>query len=142
MIDLSVVVLPAPLRPIRQTISPLATSMPTSCSTWLGPYHAFSLLISSIRSVLPLAQIDSFHRLVLPNLLWRPLRQQLAMMQHQDAIADPEHELHLVFNQNNGPFAGKLDDEVHHGSGLFRAHSSRRLIQQQQTRPARERHSD
>ena len=96
--DLSVVVLPAPLRPIRHTISPLATSIEMFCSTWLEPYQAFRLLICNMRSVLPLPKIDPLYRLVLPNLLRCPLRQQLAMVQHQDAIAYSEHQLHLVLD--------------------------------------------
>src|ERR1700687_6149411 len=89
MMDFNVVVLPAPLRPIRQTISPLATSILMSCSTWVAPYQALTLLICNIRSVLPLAKIDPLHRLVLADLGRRSLRQQFAVVQHQDTIADP-----------------------------------------------------
>src|ERR1700733_11034726 len=104
MIDFRVVVLPAPLRPIRQTISPLATSMLMSCSTWLAPYQAFRLLICNIRSVLPLAKIDTLDRFVAANLGGRPLRQQLTMMQDQDTIANPEHQFHLVLDQDDRAF--------------------------------------
>src|SRR5216684_1119122 len=142
MMDFNVVVLPAPLRPIRQTISPLATSILTSCSTWLAPYQALRLLICNIRSVLPLAKIDPLHRLVLADLQRRSFRQQLAMVQHEDAVADPEHQLHLVLDQNNCAFARQLHDEIHHDAGFFRAHPGGRLIKQQQPRPARQRHSN
>ena len=37
MIVLSVVVLPAPLRPSRATASPGSTVSETPCSTWLRP---------------------------------------------------------------------------------------------------------
>src|SRR5215467_344073 len=40
MIDLSVVVLPAPLRPRSVTTSPAGTSNVTPCSTCDSPYHA------------------------------------------------------------------------------------------------------
>src|SRR5262249_12782962 len=123
MIDFKVVVLPAPLRPIRQTISPLATSMLTSCSAWLAPYHAFSLLIPSIRSMLPLAEIDPLHGLVLPNLLRRPFGQQFTVVKNQDAIADPKHELHLVLDQDDRSLARELDDQGHHGASFLWAHS-------------------
>src|ERR1700739_2092362 len=85
MMDFNVVVLPAPLRPIRQTISPLATSMLMSCSTWLEPYQALRLLICSIVSVLPLAEIDPLDGFVPAHFRRAPLGQQLAMVQHQDA---------------------------------------------------------
>src|SRR6202021_3542630 len=103
MMDFKVVVLPAPLRPIRQTISPLATSRLMSCSTWLAPYQALRLPTCNIRSVLPLAQIDPLHRLVLAHLPRRSFRQPFALVQHQDTVADPEHQLHLVLDQDNRP---------------------------------------
>src|SRR5260221_6927468 len=108
MMDFRVVVLPAPLRPIRQTISPLATSMLMSCNTWLEPYQAFRLLTCNIRSVLPLAKIDPLHRLVLANLQGRSFRQQFAMMQHQDTVANPQHEFHLVLDQDDRALAGEF----------------------------------
>src|SRR3712207_3653342 len=40
MIDFSVVVLPAPLRPSSVTTSPGATSKVMPCSTWDSPYQA------------------------------------------------------------------------------------------------------
>src|ERR1700733_14929275 len=121
MIDFRVVVLPAPLRPIRQTISPFATSILMSWMAWLAPYQAFRLLICNIRSVLPLAQIDPLDRLVLANFRGCAFREQLAVMQHQDTIADAEHQLHLVFDQDDRPLGGELDDQIHHGAGFFRA---------------------
>src|SRR3954468_15671792 len=46
MMDLSVVVLPAPLRPSKVTTSPARTSNVTPCSTWDSPYQACSLSIA------------------------------------------------------------------------------------------------
>src|SRR6266851_3654226 len=135
MMDFNVVVLPAPLRPIRQTISPLATSILTSCSTWLAPYQALRSLICNIRSVLPLAKIDPLYRLVLADLQRRSFRQQLAVVQHRDAVADPEHQLHLVLDQNDCALARQLHDEVHHDAGFFRAKPGRRLVKQHQPGP-------
>src|SRR5690349_10376451 len=40
MIDLSVVVFPAPLRPRSVTTSPASTLRVTPCSTWDSPYQA------------------------------------------------------------------------------------------------------
>src|SRR6266849_6168764 len=47
MIDLSVVVLPAPLRPSSVTTSPAKTSKSTPCNTWDSPYQACSPSIES-----------------------------------------------------------------------------------------------
>src|SRR5258707_15049057 len=129
MMDFNVVVFPAPLRPIRQTISPLATSIVTSCSTWLESYQALRFSTCSIRSVLPLAKIDPLHRFVLTNLRRRSLGKQFSVMQHQDTVADAQHQFHLVFDQNDGAFGGELDDQIHHHSSLFRTHAGGRLVE-------------
>ena len=63
-------------------------------------------------------------------------------MEHQDAIADAHHELHLVFDQDDGALRGEPRDQLHHHARLFRAHAGRRLVEQQQLRPARQRHGD
>src|SRR3569832_1278305 len=132
MMDFSVVVLPAPLRPIKQTITPLATTIKMSCSTWLDPYQAFRLLTCSMRSVLPLAKIDALYRFIPANLLGRALREQLTVVKHQDTIANPKHQFHFVLDQNHRAFTGELHDQVHHRPGFFRAHSGGRIIKQQQ----------
>src|SRR5919107_1783112 len=51
MIDLRVVVLPAPLRPSKVTTSPGATSKVTPCKTWDSPYHASRLRTASSGAV-------------------------------------------------------------------------------------------
>src|SRR5258708_33342623 len=139
MMDFNVVVFPAPLRPIRQTISPLATSILMSCSTWLALYQALRFSTCSIRSVLPLAKIDPLYRFVLANLRRCSLRKELAVMQHQDAVTDAHDQFHLVLDQNDGALTGEFHDQVHHPPGFFRAHSGGRLVKQQQPRPAGER---
>src|SRR3712207_1036091 len=47
MMERSVVVLPAPLRPSRVTTSPSRTSRSTPCRMWLSPYQASSPRTSS-----------------------------------------------------------------------------------------------
>ena len=57
--------------------------------------------------MLPLTEIDPLDSLVLPNLLRRPFGQQFAVMENQDAITDPEHQLHLVLDQDDRPLAAQ-----------------------------------
>ena len=64
------------------------------------------------------------------------------MVQHQDTIADAHYQLHLVLDQDDRPFARELHDQIHHDAGFLRAHAGGRLVKQQQSRPARERHRD
>ena len=58
MIDFSVVVLPAPLRPSSVTTSPASTSKVTPCSTWDSPYQACSPSTASSGATLGLSMAD------------------------------------------------------------------------------------
>src|SRR5579864_5656146 len=87
MIDFSVVVLPAPLRPNNVTTSPSRTSNSTPCRMWLSPYQALSPFTSSIRR--PQVGGDNFgiggHRCVVA------FRQDPSAREHGDDVAQPFH---------------------------------------------------
>src|ERR1700754_1034171 len=142
MMERSVVVFPAPFRPIRQTISPCLTSKVMFWSTWLAPYQALRFSTRNIASVLPLAKIDALDLVVLTYFGRRALCKQFPVMKNQNAIADSHHQFHLVLDQNDGSFLREFDDEIHHHARFFGAHTGRGLIQQQQPRIGRQRHAD
>src|ERR1700730_18528093 len=83
MIDLSSVVLPTPLRPIRQTTPPSGTWRETSQSTWLSPYATSRPRISSIGFPAP-AQIDLHHPVVLLHLFHGPFAEDAPLVEHGD----------------------------------------------------------
>src|SRR5438034_11677861 len=58
MIDFSVVVLPAPLRPSSVTTSPTKTSKLAPWSTWDSPYQAWSPSTASSGALLGLSMAD------------------------------------------------------------------------------------
>src|SRR3954465_15067449 len=83
----SVVVLPAPLRPISVTISPAFTSNEIPCTTWLRSYQGGrSRTSSNAMSALP--QVDAPHFVIGADLFRRSPRQELAVMQHDQPAAD------------------------------------------------------
>src|SRR5690349_24278586 len=79
------VVLPAPLGPITETISPPSTSSDTSHTAGASPYPTCRLRASSS---IGLAQVDADHPRVAHDLARRAERKQLALVQHGDPVAE------------------------------------------------------
>src|ERR1700726_988006 len=79
MMHLRSVVLPTPLRPIRQTTSPGPTARSTSRTISVSPYATDSCSIRSIR-FLVLSEINLDHPGVVLHLVDAPLAQQLALV--------------------------------------------------------------
>src|SRR3982751_3729557 len=87
----SSVVLPTPLRPIRQTSSPGRTSRLTSRRMSVSPCDADRFSIRSM-FVAALSQVDLDDLRVALHLLHRPLAEDLPLVQHGDAHGDLAHE--------------------------------------------------
>src|SRR5512143_1039788 len=98
IIDFSVVVLPAPLRPSSVTTSPSRTSKSTPCSMWLSPYQALSPFTSSMRR----PQIGSDHVRVVRHAGVVAFRQDAAASQDGDDVAEPFHHRQIVLNHQDG----------------------------------------
>src|SRR3954447_3451766 len=107
MIDFSVVVLPAPLRPSSVTTSPALTSKVTPCRMWDSPYQACrSFTASSARS-----GADSFtarphigfaHFRVGRNSRVVAFRQHAPARQHGDAVGDAGDDAEIVLHHQHG----------------------------------------
>src|SRR3954469_21747206 len=141
MMARSVVVLPAPLRPMTQTASPAATVSDTPCRMWLRPYQALRSRTSSI-ALDRLAEIDAPHLLVRADVVGRALGEEPAVVQHQDAVRDAHDELHPVLDKDHRALLVEPEDQVHHGAGLLRAHAGGRLVEEEKPRVAGEGHRD
>src|SRR5215831_20332050 len=109
---LSVVVLPAPFAPIKQTNSPCSTPRSMPLTAWMPPYATCRRLNSSsaradTRSSLQLerdlaAEIGGDDLGVILHFRRRPLRDLAAVVEHQHAIAHAHHQLHIVLDQQDG----------------------------------------
>src|SRR4029079_10027917 len=89
MMDFSVVVLPAPLRPRSVTTSPARTSRPTPCRMWESPYQALSALTDSsgvAESAIALPQVSLDHVRICGDGLVVALGKDFSPLQHRDAV--------------------------------------------------------
>src|SRR5579864_8325672 len=107
MIDLSVVVLPAPLRPSRVATSPAATVKSMPCRTCDSPYQASSPCTSSKESATAAlgmagSEIGLAHFGVVGNLAVRTFGQDSAACQHGDDIRKIGHHRQIVLNHEHG----------------------------------------
>src|SRR6185436_11712369 len=91
MIDLSVVVLPAPLRPSRVTTSPACTCRSTPCRMWDSPYHACRPFTTSSVSGIAFPQIGLDHLGIPGDAVVLALREDLAPLQHRDPLLEIGH---------------------------------------------------
>src|SRR6516162_5242647 len=99
MIDFSVVVLPAPLRPSNVTTSPSRTSKSTPCRMWLSPYQALRRFTSSMRR----SQIGGDNLGVGRDRGVVALGQDAPPRQHGDDVAQTLHHGQVVLHHQDGP---------------------------------------
>src|SRR3954454_24185140 len=106
MMDFSVVVLPAPLRPSSVTTSPGRTSKVTPCSTCDSPYQASSAsTVSSgvvVTSSMARPQIGFAHLGVGGDGLVVAFDQHATSRQHGDAVGQLGDHAEIVFDHQHG----------------------------------------
>src|SRR5437870_376916 len=116
MMDFSVVVLPAPLRPSSVTTSPGSTSNATPCNTCDSPYHAFNALTPSSGPAMPAyvrgssspglssmtcAQIRFNDRGILRHGRVVTLREHFATGEYGDVIGQRRNDGKIVFDHQH-----------------------------------------
>src|ERR1700730_10014488 len=132
----NVVVLPAPLRPTRQTSSPAATDRLTPLRIWLPSMSTFRFDKPSIATLSKFGS-NSHHR---GNHGWigkectgRHVAEKRACLQGDDAMRVALDEVHVVFDLHNGPHARRLggrDENLHDRVLVARRHTAGRLIEE------------
>src|SRR6266852_3130784 len=135
-----VVVFPAPFRPTRHTDSLLPTLSDTRRRICAGPRQVSMASISSMRGP---EQVRG-HRLVLPDLVGRAARQDRALVHRHDPVRVLEDHVHVVLDDHGGDVVRADDrgDDVHDRRLLARADAARRLVEEEEPRPQRERDGD
>src|SRR2546430_330535 len=97
-----IVVFPAPLAPIKVTISPAATSMDTPRTASIPPYATCrSRTDNRIPSACGPAKVRLDHFRVTLDLVRRSFRDLLAVIQDDDAVGYPHDEAHVVFDNDD-----------------------------------------
>src|SRR5579883_3351441 len=105
MMLLRSVVLPTPLRPIRQTTSPGPISRSTSRRIKVSPYATDRFSMCSI-GLAVLSEIDFDHLGVALHLLHGALAENLALVQDGHLHGDLAHEGHVMVDDDQGMLAG------------------------------------
>src|SRR5881296_991864 len=98
MIDLSVVVLPAPLRPSSVTTSPGWTSKVTPCSTCDSPYQACRLSTAKSGSGMSNSHISFPHFRVGGHLLVVAFGEHTPAREHRDAVGKVRDHAEIVLD--------------------------------------------
>src|SRR5690606_35372331 len=108
MMDFSVVVLPAPLRPSNVTTSLGFTTKLTPCRTWLSPYQASrsrtasSGVSASAGSDICRSDIGLDHPRVFRHRGIIALRQHLATGEHRDRVRKRGDDREVVLDHQDG----------------------------------------
>src|SRR6516225_1067287 len=109
---LSVVVLPAPFAPIKQTSSPCSTPRSMPLTAWMPPYATCRRFNSSsgrpdTRSSFQIerhltAEIGGDDLGIILHFCRRTFGDLAAVVEHQHTVAHAHHQLHVVLDQQNG----------------------------------------
>src|SRR2546428_3274189 len=128
-----VVVFPAPFLPTSVMSSPSSTRNATFFSAWAWPYHAERPATSSIH----LAQVRGDDRRIVTDRLVRPIGDDPALLHDDDALRHFGDHAHVVFDEQYRATARDLPDQRDGPAHVLEAHPGRRLVQQEEARPAR-----
>src|SRR2546428_12475907 len=128
----SVVVLPAPLRPTRQTTSRARTSRETRLRMWLSWMKTSrSWTVSMLVPAPPDDHVD--HAGVGLDGCGRGVGQHLALVQRDDPVRIAEDDVHVVLDLDDGAKPdplGRAHQDLHDGVLVGRADAARRLVEQ------------
>src|SRR5262249_6720071 len=143
MIDFSVVVLPAPLRPSSVTTSPAKTSKLAPWSTWDSPYQACSPWTARRGATAGLSMTDPeigrAHERVGRNRLVVAFGEHSAAREHRDAIGEVGDDTEIVLDHQHRALGGDRLDERADAIDVFVTHAGHRLVEQEDFRVGRRR---
>src|SRR5262245_43756831 len=135
MIDFSVVVLPAPLRPSSVTTSPANTSKVAPCSTCDSPYHDCSPSTASSGAAPGLSMADPeiglAHLRIGRDRLVIALGQHAPAREHGDAVGEVGDDAEIVLDHQHRAVGGDRLDQRADAVDVLVAHAGHRLVEQQ-----------
>src|SRR5665213_25786 len=137
MIERSVVVLPAPLRPRSVTTSPCCTLNVTPCKICDSPYQACTSASDSsgaLTSSMADTQIGFAHFRIFRHRVVVALGQNAAAGEHRDAVAQIRHHRKIVLDHQHGAVGGDAFDQGADVVDVFVRHAGGRFIEQQHFR--------
>src|ERR1700722_12285507 len=109
-------VLPAPFRPSSMVNAPRGTARSTPCRMWYGPMCVFTpdRLRSGGASDIRHSQIGLLHHRQRDHARRIAVGDEFAVVQHDNAVGERAHHIHLMLDQKDGAVAPRLDrlDEI------------------------------
>src|SRR5437867_807819 len=131
MIDFSVVVLPAPLRPSSVTTSPRGTSNSTPWRMCDSPYQAFKPRIES-RGALGMlgTQVGLDHLRMSGHRPVVALGDDLAAREHRNVIREVLHDAEVVLDHEHGAVGGDASNERRDALHVRVRHAGRGLVEE------------
>src|ERR1700704_4170404 len=142
MIDFSVVVLPAPLRPRSVTTSPRGTSNCMPCRMCDSPYQAFKPFTASSTSAMAGSEVGLDHLRILRNGGVVAFGEDLAALQDRDSIGKRRHHREIVLDHQDRAVGRHALDERGDALDVGMHHAGGRLIEQHHLGVERERGGD
>src|SRR5256886_5771659 len=142
MIDFSVVVLPAPLRPRSVTTSPSRTSNSMPCRMCDSPYQAFKPFTASSRSAMAGAQVGLDHLRIFGNGGVVAFGEDLAALQDRDPVGKRRHYREIVLDHQDRAVGRHALDEGRDALDVGVRHAGGRLVEQHHLGVERERGGD
>src|SRR5438067_1797268 len=133
MIVFRSVVLPTPLRPIRQTTLFAGTVRSTLHSTCDSPYAASTRSTASMGDLFfPLPEVDLEHARIGLDLVDRAFAEHGALVQHRHLARDLADEFHVVLDHQHRTVGGDRLEQLPGASGLLVGHAGDRLVDEQE----------
>src|SRR5689334_12970924 len=136
-----VVLLPAPLAPIKVTISPSATWNDTPRTAAISPYASSSPCTSSSKLA---SEVGLDHARVRLHFARRALDQAQAMIHDEHALRHVHHQVHVVLDHDDGDVSFLVDvlQSLQKKLHLRAVQAGGGLVQHEQLRPRGERPGD
>src|SRR5438034_556457 len=143
MMDFSVVVLPAPLRPSSVTTSPGSTANVAPCRMWDSPYQACNAsTASSGAAVLASSMADPHVGLadlrVGRDRLVIAFGEDAAAGQHGDAVGQIGDDAEIVLDHQHRAIGRDRSDQCGDALDILMPHAGGRLVEQQHLRVERQ----
>src|SRR6476620_4553634 len=137
MIDFSVVVLPAPLRPSSVTTSPSCTSNVTPWRICDSPYHACRSLTASSgmrTSSMAHPHVSLTHFRIGGDGVVVAFRQYAPACEHGDVIGEIRDDRKIMLDHQNRAVGRDPLDQLRNAVDVLMAHARRRLVEKQHLR--------
>src|ERR1700687_511615 len=141
MMLLRSVVLPTPLRPIRQTAEPVGTVRLTSRRTNPSPYETLIFSMLSMGALFP-PEINFDDARMPLDLIDGAFEEQCALVQHGDSPGNLAHEGHVVLDDQDGLILCDRLQQLTCLLGLIVGHTGYGFVDQQQIGVLDDHHTD